>query len=105
MKTIGSRREVWYGSAKKTSGGLEKKDLVKNKIGRLVSKKKLNHSKDPNKNPLLKIGYQQKKGSKIFGPLKVVTKNNELLKKNRKKNNKELKVKTKNSSWWSKLIG
>ena len=30
MKTFGSRAEVWHGNAKKTTGGLTKKDLVQN---------------------------------------------------------------------------
>ena len=34
-KTVGSRAEVWHGNAKKTSGGLRKKDLLKNKHGRI----------------------------------------------------------------------
>ena len=38
MQTFGSRAEVWHGVALKTSGGLEKKDLVQDKYGRLVSK-------------------------------------------------------------------
>lgn len=40
QKIIGSRAEVWNGNAQKTSGGLRKADLVKNKQGRLVSRKK-----------------------------------------------------------------
>ena len=32
MKTVGSRAEVWHGTAKKTSGGLLKKDLKKNQL-------------------------------------------------------------------------
>ena len=32
MKTIGSRAQVWNGNAKKTSGGLTKKDLFKKKV-------------------------------------------------------------------------
>ena len=39
-KIIGSRAEVWHGTAKKTSGGLLKKDLKMNKRGRIVSRKK-----------------------------------------------------------------
>lgn len=39
-KTIGSRAEVWNGSARKTSGGLTRADLIKNKHGRIVSRKK-----------------------------------------------------------------
>ena len=34
------RLRVWKGELKKTSGGLAKVDLVKNKRGRIVSKKK-----------------------------------------------------------------
>jgi len=40
MKTVGSRAEVWHGTAKHTTGGLTKGDLMKNKHGRIVSKKK-----------------------------------------------------------------
>ena len=39
-KTFGSRAEVWHGTAKKTSGGLEKSKLMKNKHGRIVSRLK-----------------------------------------------------------------
>ena len=38
-KTFGSRAEVFHGTAKKTTGGLLKKDLVKNKHGEIVSKR------------------------------------------------------------------
>ena len=37
--------KVWHGTLKKTSGGLTKKDLMKNKWGRIVSKKKHNLAK------------------------------------------------------------
>ena len=40
VKTIGSRAQVMHGTAKKTSGGLQKKDLKYNKQGRIVSKRK-----------------------------------------------------------------
>ena len=39
MQTVGSRASVYHGNAKHTSGGLTKKDLRKNKHGRIVSKK------------------------------------------------------------------
>lgn len=39
-KTIGSRIQVMNGSALKTAGGLTKKDLMLNKWGRIVSKKR-----------------------------------------------------------------
>ena len=38
--TVGSRRKVWNGSAHHTSGGLAKSDLMMNKWGRIVSRKK-----------------------------------------------------------------
>lgn len=40
VKTIGTRAKVWHGTAEKTSGGLTKGDLMKNKRGEIVSKKK-----------------------------------------------------------------
>ena len=66
-KTIGTRREVFNGTAKKTSGGLEKKDLIKNKLGRIVSKKK--HITAKKEKRLVKYGYGAKKGS--FGYVRV----------------------------------
>ena len=86
MKRYGSRAEVWHENAKMTTGRLSKKDLLKNKQGRIVSKKKIRHMKDPKKNPLLKLGYQRKKGSKEFGPNNLDEKKNNSKKKNNKKN-------------------
>lgn len=40
MKRLGSRAEVWHESARQTTGGLRKSDLMKNKRGRIVSKKR-----------------------------------------------------------------
>lgn len=40
MKTVGSRAQVYHRTAKHTSGGLFRKHLMKNKHGRIVSKKK-----------------------------------------------------------------
>jgi hypothetical protein len=37
---VGSRREVMNGSALHTAGGLRKKDLMLNKRGRIVSRRK-----------------------------------------------------------------
>ena len=52
--------KVWHGTLKKTSGGLTKKDLMKNKWGRIVSKKRHNLAK---KNKfLIKAGYVTQKG-------------------------------------------
>jgi len=59
-KTIGTRAEVWHGTAKHTSGGLEKKDLFQNKHGRIVSKRK--HFSEKKSKRLIKAGYGTKKG-------------------------------------------
>lgn len=37
---IGSRAQVWHGTASRTTGGLTKDDLMLNKQGRIVSIKK-----------------------------------------------------------------
>ena len=46
---IGSRAQVWHGSAYKTSGGLTKKNLMQNKAGRIVSKAKHGTAKKDNR--------------------------------------------------------
>ena len=51
---IGSRAQVMHGSAKKTSGGLAKSDLIYNKSGAIVSKKKSATAKK-SENGLLKL--------------------------------------------------
>lgn len=51
---IGSRAQVMHGTAKKTSGGLEKGDLTYNKSGSIVSKKKSLEAKK-SENGLLKL--------------------------------------------------
>ena len=40
VNSTGTRAQVWHGTAKSTTGGLHKGDLMKNKHGRIVSKKK-----------------------------------------------------------------
>ena len=71
MKRYGSRREVMNGTARMTRGRLTKKNFIKNKNGRIVSKKKFFHAKKKKTNPLLKLGYQKPKGSKNFGPNEI----------------------------------
>lgn len=39
-KTVGTKKEVWNGSAKHTAGKLVRADLMKNKVGKIISKKK-----------------------------------------------------------------
>ena len=64
-KTIGSRAEVYHGSAKHTSGGLSKGDLKVNKRGAIVSIKASNKAKK--KSQLVKSGFIAKKGQfKLF---------------------------------------
>ena len=40
IQTVGSRAEVFHGNAKRTAGRLTKDQLMKNKAGRIVSKRK-----------------------------------------------------------------
>ena len=40
MKKIGTRLQVFRGTAAQTSGGLTRADLVRNKEGKIVSKRK-----------------------------------------------------------------
>ena len=40
MQKVGSKAKVWHGNADHTAGRLKKEDLMKNKSGRIVSKKK-----------------------------------------------------------------
>jgi hypothetical protein len=64
---IGTRAQVWHGTAKKTSGGLTKSQLIKNKAGRIVSKAK--HFTAKKDRRLVKAGYGTKKGK--FGFVKI----------------------------------
>ena len=64
---IGTRAQVWHGTAFKTSGGLTKSNLLQNKHGRIVSRAK--HSTAKKENRLVKSGYGTKKGK--FGFVKL----------------------------------
>ncbi len=66
IKTIGTRAEVYHGTAKHTSGRLTKSQLIKNKNGRIVSKKKSISAKKEQR--LKKHGYFTVKGK--FGFVK-----------------------------------
>lgn len=81
MDTFGSRAKVWHRKAKKTRGGLTRKDLKKNKWGRIVSKKKSLQAK--RNKTLKKAGYYTVKGK--FGALKKENKKNKKAKKTVKK--------------------
>lgn len=56
----GSRAAVYHGNAMQTAGGLRKKDLYKNKRGRIVSMKKSRTAK--NWNPLKMLGLLSRSG-------------------------------------------
>ena len=82
MKTVGSRAQVWHGTAKKTRGGLTKKDLFKSK-GRIKSRRA---SKKAKKNNNLKnAGWTFKKGE--FGAIRIEDK--QTAKKTKKKKKKK----------------
>lgn len=57
---VGSRAQVYHGTAYKTSGGLKKDNIMMNKNGRIVSKAKHNTAKKEKR--LIKAGYGTKKG-------------------------------------------
>jgi hypothetical protein len=61
IKALGTKAEVFHGTAKHTSGGLHKKDLVKTRRGRIVSRRKQAAGRKAIKN-LRKLGYIAKKG-------------------------------------------
>ena len=63
---IGTRAQVWHGTAYKTTGGLTKGDLMQNKAGRIVSKSK--HHTAKREKRLVKAGFLTKKGQ--FGFIK-----------------------------------
>lgn len=66
VKAVGTKAEVFHGTAKHTSGGLHKKDLVKTKRGRIVSRRKQAAGKKAILK-LRKLGYVAKKGTfKLF---------------------------------------
>jgi len=62
MMTVGSKAQVFHGTAKHTSGGLKKKDLMKTKAGRIVSRKKHALGKKSILR-LFRAGYKPAKGS------------------------------------------
>ena len=64
--TVGSKQQVYSGSAHHTPGGLKKADLVRNKHGRIVSRRKMEAGRRSLKF-LTRKGYVAKKGQfKLF---------------------------------------
>jgi len=66
VPAVGSKAMVWHGSANHTSGGLTRKDLMKTKKGRIVSRRK--HAIGLRRiKTLRKLGFKPKKGTfKLF---------------------------------------
>jgi hypothetical protein len=62
METFGSKAQVFHGTAKKTRGGLVKKDLMKTKKGRIVSRKQHAAGLKAVKR-LFAMGFKPKKGT------------------------------------------
>lgn len=79
LKTFGSRAEVFHGNAQKTSGGLTKKDLIKNKHGEIVSRKK--HLTAKKEKRLEKFGYFAQKGKFGFVKKQAKTRKSKSMKK------------------------
>ena len=91
-KTVGSRAEVYHGNAKHTAGGLHKKDLLKNKHGRIVSKKLAALAKKSIKKNLFAKGYKPKKGKFVVMKKSMKKKGkSKKAKKNEKKSRKSRK--------------
>ena len=65
-QTVGTRAQVWHGTAKKTFGGLTKKDLMM-KNGRIKSRRASQKAK--RNNNLKKAGWTFKRGS--FGAVRI----------------------------------
>ena len=65
-QTVGTRAQVWHGTAKKTSGGLTKKDLMM-KNGRIKSRRASQKAK--RNNNLKKAGWTFKRGT--FGAVRI----------------------------------
>lgn len=66
-KVVGTRAQVWHGTAHHTKGALSKGDLIMNKRGRIVSRRKSATAKREKR--LIKAGYKTRKGH--FGFIKA----------------------------------
>jgi len=63
---VGSKAQVYHGTAERTAGGLTKSDLLMNKRGHIVSRKQMEAGKKAFKR-LAALGYAPKKGTfKLF---------------------------------------
>jgi hypothetical protein len=85
MKTIGKRREVFNGNALKTRGGLARKDLKRNRSGKIVSLTKSKMARKEKYNPLMKQNLLVNKGSGVFGVQQMLGNSNKKTKKRRRR--------------------
>ena len=85
---IGSKAQVWNKTAKKTSGGLTRNKLMRNKRGRIVSRRKHHLGKTKGLKRLKSLGFFTKKGQ--FG---VFRKDGQKTKKRGRKRGRKRKTK------------
>ena len=78
IPAVGTKAMVWHGTARHTSGGLTKKDLMKHH-GRIISRKKHAAGKKAIKH-LFALGYKPKKGT-----FKIMRKSMRKARKSRKR--------------------
>ena len=64
MLSKGTRAQVWHGTALETTGGLRRKDLIKNKHGSIVSRKKQALARK--QRHLERAGYKPTKGKFVL---------------------------------------
>lgn len=83
----GSRAQVWHETAFMTEGNLKRGDLIMNKHGRIVSKKK--HATAKKEKRLEKAGYKTRKGK--FGAVKSQKKSKSSKSKKSRKSRKSRK--------------
>ena len=97
MKARGSRAQVMHGTAKRTSGGLTKKQLKYNKQGKIVSKRMSARAKKDKR--LVKAGYKTKKGT--FGSFKNGKRvsGRRSKRRSRRKSRKKSKRKQRGGAW------
>ena len=81
---VGSRAQVYHGTAYKTSGGLKREQLLQNKLGRIVSRRKYNTARKEQR--LRRYGYGTRKGK--FGAVKLDGLQNRRRSKSRSRSNR-----------------
>jgi len=89
----GSRAEVWHDTAFKTSGNLEKGDLMKNDRGRIVSRSKHIKMKNEKGSRFRRAGWDLAKRGK-FGSRRLIRENTKSTTRSRKKSTKSRGKKT-----------